>query len=289
MSIDRRTVTLRNLSMNASSTSRRIVITGAGSGLGRAIAMRFAAEGWRVAVTDVELRRAEATLAAIVSAGGDGISICCDVRNDADFRAVADQLDQAWSGVDVVINNAGVGSAGTVTDTSAEDWLWTMDINLMGVVRGCRLLSPLLVRQNSGHIVNIASFAGIANAPAMAAYNTAKAGVIGLSETLRAEMAPHHVGVSVACPSFFRTNLMEDFRSPDPRLRAMAEKMFKRARVTAQDVADDIFDAVRRNRFMIITHSDARWLYRLKRMAPETFYKLVARRAASFAAPGKKR
>ncbi|MBT8143744.1 MAG: SDR family NAD(P)-dependent oxidoreductase, partial [Gammaproteobacteria bacterium] len=167
--------------------------------------------------------------------------------------------------------------------TALDDWDWTLDINLHGVIRGCHLLAPLLVRQRDGHIVNIASFAGIAHAPAMAAYNTAKAGVIGLSESLRAEMLPHGVGVSVACPSFFRTNLLDSFRTPDPRLQQFAERMFQNASVTAEDVADDIFRAVHSNRFMVITHSEARWLYRFKRWAPKLFFRLVAKRAAGFA------
>ena len=199
------------------------------------------------------------------------------------MRAIGTQLQQQWNGVDVIVNNAGVGSAGTTIDTSLDDWQWTLDTNLMGVVRGCHLWAPLLVRQGAGHIVNIASFAGIANAPAMAAYNTAKAGVISLSETLRAEMQPHGIGVSVACPSFFRTNLLESFRTPDPRLRSFAEKMFQRASVRAGDVADDIYHGVLKNQFMIITHADARWLYRLKRAAPGMFYRLLTRQAARMA------
>ena len=261
--------------------TRRIVITGAGSGLGRAIALRFAQAGWQVAVTDVDGERAARVLEEIRTAGGDGFSRIADVRDIDDLHALAGQLDTHWAGVDVVVNNAGVGSAGTVIDTSPEDWQWTLDINLMGVVRGCHVLSPLLVRQGHGHVVNVASFAGIANAPAMAAYNTAKSGVIGLSETLRGELAARGVGVSVVCPSFFRTRLLDTFRTPDPRLRGFAEKMFATARVSAGEVADDIHRAVHANRFMVITHRHARWLYRLKRLAPERFFRLVSSRAAA--------
>lgn len=268
--------------MPAQQQFSRIVITGAGSGLGRALALRFARAGARVAVTDLDPDRAAATLDAVCAAGATGFSMRCDVRAAPDFTALAQRLHEQWSGVDVVINNAGVASAGTTIDTSLEDWHWTLDIDLFGVVRGCHTLAPLLVRQGSGHIVNIASFAGIANAPAMAAYNTAKAGVIALSETLRAEMDAHGVGVTVACPSFFRTNLLEEFRTPDPGLKQMAEKMFARAKVTADEVADDIYAAVQTNRFLVITHPEARWLYRFKRLAPETFFRTVRRQAAGF-------
>lgn len=259
---------------------KRIFITGAGSGLGLAVARHFGAAGWRVAVTDVDPERAEAALAQVRADGGDGFWAACDVRSESSIGQVRDRLQQEWSGVDVIVNNAGVGSAGTVADTPLADWEWVLDINLMGVVRGCHLFAPLLVAQGSGHIVNIASFAGIAQAPAMAGYNVAKIGVIGLSESLRAEMQPHGVGVSVVCPSFFKTNILEQFRSPDPRLRDVAGKLVDRATVTAADVARDIHRGVEKNRFMIITHADARWFYRLKRFAPELFFKVFGPQAA---------
>lgn len=269
--------------MDYQQSARRIVITGGGSGLGRALARRYAADGWRVAVADKNPEAAQQVAAEVDQLGGTGLALECDVRDVTTLQAVTEALEQYWSGVDVVINNAGVGSAGTVIATPLEDWDWTLDINLTGVLRGCHLWAPLLTRQQSGHIVNIASFAGIANAPAMAAYNTAKAGVIALSETLRGELRPFGVGVSVACPSFFRTNLLSSFRSPDPRLHQFAEKMFQRASVTAEQVADDIYQAARKDVFMIISHTDARWLYRLKRIAPGLFFKLVSRRAMALA------
>ncbi len=259
--------------------NKRIAITGAGSGLGRAIALRFARDGWRIAVTDVDAGRAGRVIEEVRSAGGDGFSLSVDVRAIDDLHRLAAALEEQFSGVDVVVNNAGVANAGTVIDTPLEDWDWILDINLMGVVRGCHVLAPLLVRQGHGHVVNIASFAAIASAPAVAAYNTAKAGVVAVSETLRAELARTGVGVSVACPSFFRTNLLDSFRSTDPKLRSFAERMFAQARLGADDVAEDIYRAVHAKRFLVITHGDARWLYRLKRFAPESFYRLVVKQA----------
>ncbi|MBT8137886.1 MAG: SDR family oxidoreductase [Gammaproteobacteria bacterium] len=259
---------------------KRVFITGAGSGLGLAIARQFATNGWRVAVTDVDPARARTALEEVRSCGGDGFWAECDVRSADHMEQARERLQQEWAGVDVIVNNAGVGSAGTVIDTPLEDWEWVLDINLMGVVRGCHLFAPLLAAQRSGHIVNIASFAGIAQAPAMAGYNVAKIGVIGLSESLRAEMQPHGVGVSAVCPSFFKTNILEQFRSPDPRLRDVADKLVNRASVTADDVAKDIFKGVQKNRFMIIPHAEARWFYRFKRFAPELFFKILGPQAA---------
>jgi len=263
-------------------SDKRIFITGAGSGLGLALARKYAGHGWRVAISDIDGDRAAAALEQITATGGRGFSVTCDVRSEESLREIKDKLLRDWSGVDVVVNNAGVAVAGTVTDTPMTDWDWAVDINLMGVVRGCHVYAPVLARQGTGHIVNIASFAGIAQAPAMASYNVAKIGVIGLSESLRAEMQPKGVGVSVACPSFFQTNLMESFRARDPALRIVADKHLARSTVTADDVAADIYQAVLRNRFMIISHTDARWLYRLKRFAPELFFKVLMRQTGGF-------
>jgi len=256
---------------------RRMVITGGGSGLGRALCLRFARERWKVAVADINVERAEETLTQVRSAGGDGFVQRCDVTLLEDFEALADRVKKEWGGVDVVINNAGIASAGTVQATSLADWEAVININLLGVVRGCRTFVPMLLSQRSGHIVNIASFAAIASAPGMASYNVAKAGVFSLSETLRAEVFDEGVDVTVACPAFFRTNLLESFRGPDPAVKATVARIMDRATVTAEDVANDIYEAAMSGRFLVISHADSRWQYRMKRAAPELFYREVRR------------
>ncbi len=267
---------------------KRIFITGAGSGLGLAIAQRYASAGWRVAVTDIDAERASAGLEAVRANGGDGFAAVCDVRSVDQLHDVATRLRTDWGGVDIVVNNAGVACAGSVADFPLEDWDWVLDINLMGVVRGCHVFGPLLQRQGAGHIVNIASLAGIALAPAMAGYNVAKIGVIGLSESMRAELAGTGVGVSVVCPSFFRTNLMESMRSPDQRLQHIAEKLVNESSARAADVADYVYRHVRKQRFMILPHADARWFYRLKRFSPRLFAWLLSRQGQAFLGrPGK--
>src|SRR5690606_37851261 len=132
-------------------------------------------------------------------------------------------------GVDLVINNAGVSGGGPVLTTSLEDWAWMININLLGVVRGCRLFGAILAEQGEGHIVNISSFAGLAGAPNMASYATAKAGVVALSEGLRAELHGSGIKVSVVCPSFFATNLLDGFRAPDASSHALAERFMQEA------------------------------------------------------------
>jgi NAD(P)-dependent dehydrogenase (short-subunit alcohol dehydrogenase family) len=257
---------------------KRVVITGAGSGLGRALALRFARERWRVCIADVHHERAEESLTLVRGAGGDGFVERCDVTRIEDFEALATRLKREWNGVDVVVNNAGIAAAGTVQATPLADWEAVIDINLLGVVRGCRTFVPMLLSQRSGHVVNIASFAAIAAAPGMAAYNVAKAGVVSLSESLRAEVFDEGLDVTVACPAFFRTNLLESFRGPDPAAKVTVARFMDHAKVTADDVANDIFEAVMNGRFLVISHPDARWQYRIKRAAPELFYREVRRK-----------
>ncbi len=253
---------------------KRVLITGAGSGLGRALAFCFAENGWRVACADIRLERAQETVRLITEFGAGAMAVRVDVGNDASVEAMRDEVLAAWDGVDVVINNAGVAAAGTVAETPLEDWRWVLNIDLMGVVRGCHAFIPVLLEQGYGHIVNIASFAGIANAPKMGAYSASKAGVISLSECLRGELAVagSAVKVSVACPSFFATNLMQTSRVPEAE-KALVTGLMANARKTADDVALAIYHAIQRGDFLIFpTRSDrARW--RFKRFLPERFFR----------------
>jgi NAD(P)-dependent dehydrogenase (short-subunit alcohol dehydrogenase family) len=252
---------------------KRMVITGGGSGLGRALSLRFARERWRICIADINLERADETLKLVRGAGGDGFIERCDVALVQDFDALAARVQKEWGGVDIVVNNAGIAAAGSVQTTPLADWEAVININLLGVVRGCRTFVPMLLSQRSGHFVNIASFAAIASAPGMAAYNVAKAGVFSLSESLRAEV----FDVTVACPAFFRTNLLDSFRGPDPAAKLTVARFMDHAKVTAEDVANDIYEGVMNGRFLIISHPDARWQYRMKRAAPEFFYREVRR------------
>lgn len=257
---------------------RRVLITGAGSGLGRALAFCFAENGWRVACADINIDSANDTVRLLTEFGVGAMALWVDVGDDASVEDLRDEVLAAWDGVDIVINNAGVASAGTIVDTSLEDWRWTLNVNLMGVVRGCRAFVPVLRKQGEGRIVNIASFAGIANAPCMGAYSASKAGVISLSETLRAELAltAHAVKVSVVCPAFFQTNLMAAARAP-AKDKALAEKLMAAARQSADDVAAAIYKGVLRGDFMIFPTKAEPMRWRAKRFFPDLFLrKLLA-------------
>lgn len=279
--------------MPSPSERPRVVITGAGSGLGRALALAYAARGAAIAVTDRDADSAEATLAAVKVAGGEGFSATVDVAQAADFVVLADMVHSRWQGLDILINNAGVATAGTVQQATLKQWHWVLDINLLGCVRGIQALAPMMTAAGGGHIVNIASFAGIANPPAMASYNAAKAAVISLSETLRFEMAPHGVGVTVACPSFFQTRLIEtsaaqaqvdDTAATDaaPQMQAIVSRLMDKASVSAETVATDILRAVDRGRFLVISHPDARRLQWLKRFSPALYYRAARKSTEGF-------
>lgn len=242
---------------------KRIFITGGASGLGRALAARYAADGWRVLIGDVNAERGRAAETTFQD-GGEIRFRVMDVTDEASLVAARDWLEAQWGGLDILVNNAGVAAAGRVERIPREDWEWIVDINLMGVVRGCRVFVPLFKRQGQGHIVNIASMAGLLNVPVMSSYNVTKAGVIALSETLRFELEPWGIHTTVVCPSFFKTNLHERLRTPEPGMEEMVGRLLAGSVIDADDIATMIRDGVTRNRFMVLPHRTGRraWLFK---------------------------
>ncbi len=247
--------------------SKRVFITGGASGLGRALAAHYVRGGWRVLIGDIDEERGGETASALDS-HGDIEFRRLDVRSEEDFIEARSWLEKNWGGLDVLYNNAGVAGMGRFERIPLEDWHWMLDICLMGVVRGCREFAPLFKTQGHGHIVNIASMAGLLNPPIMTNYNVAKAGVVSLSETLRYELEPYGVYTTVACPSFFETNLPDSIRTPDPELAERMKKLLTRSELTADDVARLIAEAVAQRRFMALPHKSARRTWRFKRYIP---------------------
>lgn len=263
--------------------AKTIAITGAGSGFGAAIAHQYAANGWTVAVTDIDLARAESTLAELAQAfpGFKGLAFKLDVTSQNDWQSFADLLATEWSGLGVLVNNAGVATAGNLQDSPLPDWDWVLNIDLMGVVRGCKQFIGQFKQQGYGHIVNISSFAGLAGAPDIVSYGVAKAGVVALSEALRGELYPYNVGVSVVCPAFVKTALLDNFRSTDAGDKAKVGRWMARSGVSAEDVAVQLAAAVEKKKFLVLTHKDTRWYWRLKRWFPETYFKVLLKSAVS--------
>ncbi len=271
----------------SSGGARRALITGAASGLGKSLALRFAADGWRVAVCDLDEDRVRQTAAEIDDAGGTGMPMRADVTSEQEIERLAESVSGHWGGLDVLVNNAGIAIAGRTDETSMEEWRRIFEVNFFGVLRTTRIMLPLIVR--GGHIINVASFAGIAAAPGLVAYNTTKAAVISFSESLRAELVEKDIGVSVTCPAFFKTRLMKTSDAPDDKTRAMVERLMEHSKVTADDVAEQMFASVRTRQFMLIPHLDARWYWRWKRFFPESYFWGLQRMARRASRAGKRK
>ena len=250
----------------------RVLVTGAGSGLGRALALRYARDGYAVACADIVPERAQETLALLPGAGHHALRV--DVGDDASVDALRASLEHVWDSIDVVVNNAGVASGGSILEADMAEWQWMLNINLLGVVRGCRAFVPWLVRQKRGRVINIASFAALAGAPNIMSYGVAKAGVYTLSEQLRAELADKGVGVSVVCPSFFKTNLCENFRSGDGgKMKHVATRLMEQARESADDIANAIVDQANAGTFLILPTATERSRWRMKRWFPNLYFR----------------
>ncbi|SFM15988.1 SDR family oxidoreductase [Halopseudomonas yangmingensis] len=250
-------------------TGQRVVITGAGSGLGRELALRYAREGARLALADINDRTGLEILALVEQAGGSGFVQRCDIRDFSQLAALAQRCSEQLGGVDVLINNAGVASGGFFADLSLEDWEWQISINLMGVVKACKAFVPMLLRQGKGQLINIASMAALLQPPGMSNYNVAKAGVVALSESLLAELKPQGISVSVVCPSFFRTNLLESWRGSDDGGKAQVARLFERSPISAADIADIIWRESQAGTFMILPHEAGRESWELKQRDPQ--------------------
>jgi NAD(P)-dependent dehydrogenase (short-subunit alcohol dehydrogenase family) len=260
---------------------RYAVITGAGSGLGRALAVALARQGWNIAIADINDEGGRQTLDAVRQAGGDGRVENLDVTKIDEWRALADKLRAEWPRLDLLVNNAGVGVAGEVGDLPLENWRWIMDINLWGVIYGCHAMIDWLKQNPDGaHIVNVASAAAIACAPGMAPYNVTKAGVLALSETLYGELKPHNIGVTGVCPAFFPTNILASGRFQTEAQQTMARRLMGGSKCTAEQVAGRIVRAIERRELYVMVPGVAGFLWRFKRLMPTRLLNRVARENA---------
>ena len=261
-----------------SSSSQRVLITGGAGGPGRALALRYARAGWRVCITDLNDAQGAATRSELNQAGAQALYLHADVTSESDLQAVAQQLQQLWGGLDVLINNAGVAGAGAIEDTSLADWEWILNINLLGVVRGCKVFTQMFKQQGQGQIINIASMAGLLDVPLMASYNVSKAAVVALSGTLEQELMDAGIAVSVACPSFFKSNLDQGARSADPRLKKQMAKLLERGKLSADHIAEQIFQGAARKQFLILPHKEGARVWQVKRFLPHGVYSWLLQR-----------
>ena len=264
------------MDLNKKFPKKRVVITGAGSGLGRALAIEFAKRNWRIAIAEINDERAKEKAAMVKQEGGYPLTIHCDVTKPHDLENVLKVVGEEWKGIDILINNAGVAAAGWFERIPLEKWDWIISINLMSVIYGCRTFIRYFKESGTdGYIVNVASNGGIAALPEMVCYNTTKAAVISISETLKTELSGINVGVSVVCPTFFKTNLMDQFSSPDERQRELANTLFSNSTTTSEKVARHTMRSIEKNRFYVITQKDGRNMWRMKRYFPELYFKVL--------------
>jgi NAD(P)-dependent dehydrogenase (short-subunit alcohol dehydrogenase family) len=242
------------------------VVTGAASGLGRAMALAFADEGMHVALADVA--DTSDVFARVEEKGVGALAMKLDVSKAEEVEAFAQLIDKDLGGADVVCNNAGVSPLGAAWEASVGDWQWILGVNLWGVINGVRAFVPRLIARNAGHVINTASVAGIINPPGSAAYNVTKHAVVALSETLHHDLRERGsaVGVSVLCPAYVPTGIADSERNrpaglsagPKSQETVAREAMLKKAvasgRLTADDVARAVVQAVKDERFYILTH-----------------------------------
>jgi NAD(P)-dependent dehydrogenase (short-subunit alcohol dehydrogenase family) len=243
------------------------VVTGGASGIGYALARRFASEGARVVIGDVEVAALDRAVAQLRDSGAEVEGIVTDVTDPAQMQALADAAVSRFGGVHIFCNNAGVGGGGLSWEMPLSTWEWVIGVNLWGVIHGVRAFVPLLMQQTEAHIVNTASVAGLVAAPFMGPYNASKHAVVAISETLHHELAMSapQVKVSVLCPGWVNTNIAESARNrpehlqeaaaPDTEAAAMLRGFLEQG-MAPDAVAAQVLAAIREERFWILTHDE---------------------------------
>jgi NAD(P)-dependent dehydrogenase (short-subunit alcohol dehydrogenase family) len=255
---------------------KKVVVTGAASGLGRSLALALARKGCRIGVVDINTEGAQETLEMVQRAGGSGEIYELDVRVSIDVEAMADHFFRSWGGVDVLFNNAGVAVTGFVGGVPLKDWEWIHAINFWGMLYGCHSFIPRMKAQGGGYIVNTASAAGIVSFLEMGPYNTTKAAVISLSETMKVELAPDNIGVSVVCPMFFDTGLLDDLRYETEFENELGHAAFECSRITCDEVAEAVVKGVEKGRLFIVPQLSGKVFWIQKRLSPALYFGQLA-------------
>ena len=249
---------------------RVAVITGGASGLGRAMALRFAREGMKVVLADIEQTALDATLREFRDSGYDAVGVRCDVALGDDVEQLAEKALSTFGSVHVVCNNAGVAPGGRVWEHTVKEWEWALGVNVWGVINGVRVFTPILLKQGTeGHIVNTASVAGLLSLPGMGIYCLTKHAVVTLTESLHHDLVEtgELVRCSLLCPAYVPTRISDSERNRPAHLRdarpkseedlareAQLRHAVQSGRISAEQVAERVFEAVRERRFYILPH-----------------------------------
>jgi NAD(P)-dependent dehydrogenase (short-subunit alcohol dehydrogenase family) len=232
------------------------VVTGGGAGIGRGLCLGFAGEGMNVVVVDREADRAHAVAAEVEAAGAKALAQACDVSDAAAVEALKDAVVARFGSADVLCNNAGVVQFGPAAEAPQEDWEWVFRVNVWGVVNGVRSFTPQMRAQGGGHIVNTASLSGIFAVPGLGVYTASKYAVMGLSETLRLELAADNIGVSVLCPGPVRSRIGETARRRDGIERmGVIDGLPRLGWREPADAARVVIAGIKANRPYIYTHA----------------------------------
>lgn len=226
-------------------SGRRVLVTGGASGLGAAFVAELLARGDRVLIADVQ----PPVDAGLVD-GAERIQL--DVTSDDDWADALAWVEEAWGGLDVLFNNAGIAAGGRIDVIGIDEWQRVIDVNLLGVVRGCRTFVPMMKAQRSGHIVNTASLAGLVHPPAMASYTATKAGVVALSETLSYELDPYGVLVTAVCPGFVRTPLAASISGSDTAANEVAARLIEKSPYTTEQIARAVMAGMDEQKMVIV-------------------------------------
>lgn len=252
----------------------RAVVTGAGGGLGLALCRQLGLRGARVLASDLTDAGAQAGAAA---AGAGGSAFRCDVTRLEDVMALAAEAERLFGGCDLLVNNAGVALAGRADEIATADWRWLLEVNLLGVVHGLNAFVPAMRRAKRGHVLNVASAAGLLSSPLMGPYNASKAAVVALSETLAAELQGGGVGVTVLCPMFFRTGIADGARGGPPWVKELIGKLMTADKLGADGVARYALAACDAGKLYALPHRQSRFFWRMKRLMPERVAKETRR------------
>ena len=239
------------------------VVTGGAGGIGLGAVERFLSEGMKVVIADIEPATLDREVKRLSEAGGDVLGVACDVRDPDAVAELAERTLSHYGGVHVVMNNAGVGPAGPMLETTPADWRWIIDVNVLGVAYGVMTFGPILRDAGEGHIVNTASEAGLVTNSVLGMYCATKHAVVGMTESLYRELEGTGVGVHCLCPNLVSTKIFESERNRDDGAELSAAQTATIASlreaisaqgITTEQVAADVVDAIRRNRFWIFTH-----------------------------------
>ncbi len=248
----------------------RVLVTGAASGLGAALSAAFEARGDEVLRTDL----------TYAPDSDPAEQLRLDITSDQDWAAARERVEERWGGLDLLVNNAGVAGGGRLDVATLDEWEWITRVNLFGAVRGTRTFVPVFKRQRAGHIVNVASLAGLVHPAGMASYNAVKAAVVALTETTGHELAVHGVRASVVCPSYFRTNLMESLRGEDAAVGALLAQLVESSPVSADEIAAEVLAALDRGEDLILPDEAARAAWALKQTDRVSYDVLMRAQAA---------